>query len=367
MLSGDVHVLRRLIKNGIASAAHRAGADKLLAARAGVMNVPLVLGYHRVVEEFRVSALNSIAPMLVSARTFERHLDWIGRRFEFITLDDLAAWVEGTRRFRKPVAAVTFDDGYRDVYQHAIPILRKKGIPAAIFVVTDLVGTSRLQNHDELYLLLSRAYSSWRDPHRRLVQLLRTLALPAPVMLKACAASQDPVRVCWVLLENLSGAQMRRLTEQLRTDVDVPQQAIEDLRTMTWDMLRDVARDAVTVGAHSRTHARLPNEPWEKLVDETLGSRRIAEQELGVPVSHFAYPGGGFNTQVLTAVAAAGYRCGYTSCQHRDVGHPALTIPRRLLWENSGLNVFGGFSPALLSCQVNGMFDFMAPCAQPHA
>src|SRR5688572_17066818 len=99
LASRGIGMLRSLIKTGIASAAHRAGADRLYAARAGVVNLPLVIGYHRVVEDFRAVAPHSIAPMLVSARTFERQLDWLGRRFQFVTLDDVAAWVEGSKRF----------------------------------------------------------------------------------------------------------------------------------------------------------------------------------------------------------------------------------------------------------------------------
>ncbi|HKQ30313.1 MAG TPA: polysaccharide deacetylase family protein [Burkholderiales bacterium] len=359
-------MLRRLIKTGIASAAHRAGADRLFAARAGVVNLPLVIGYHRVVQDFRASRPHSIEPMLISARTFERHLDWIGRRFQFVTLDDLAAWAEGSKRFDKPAAAITFDDGYRDVYHYAMPILRKKGVPAAMFVVTDLVGTSRLQNHDELYLLMSRAYTAWRNPAKRLLHLLEGLKLPTPLLHKLRPVADNPLQVSWILLENLAAVSIQRLTAWLRDESEVPTQVVDELRAVTWDMLREMSCNDITIGAHSRTHARLPNETWEKLLDETCGSRQAAERELGLTISHFAYPGGGFNATVVEAVAAAGYRCAYTSCHHRDIDYPALTIPRRLLWENSGLNAFGGFSPSLMSCQINGMFDLVARCSQPH-
>jgi peptidoglycan/xylan/chitin deacetylase (PgdA/CDA1 family) len=360
-------MLRSLIKTGIATAAHHAGADKLFAARAAVIGMPLVVGYHRVVEDVRASAQYSIEPMLISARTFERHLDWIGRRFEFVTLDDVADWVEGRKRFTRPAAAITFDDGYRDVYQYAAPILRRKGIPAAMFVVTDLVGTSRLQNHDELYLLLSCAYAQWRDPQRRLLRRLEELALPGPVLNKARLCADNPLHVGWILLENLSAVSFQRLTDSLRSQIEVAAPAVDELCAITWDMARDMARNGITIGTHSRSHARLPNESWDRLIDETCGSRQAAERELGTTISHFAYPGGGFNSTVVEAVAAAGYRSAYTSCRHRVSDHLALTIPRRLLWESSGVNAFGNFSPALMSCQVNGIFDFITPCSQPHA
>src|SRR5690606_34436875 len=86
--------------------------------------------------------------------------DWIGQRYQFVSLDDMATHLKerqraGNKNRDKPIALITFDDGYQDVYLNALPILKRKGIPAGVFVVTDLVGTNRLLLHDELYLLLS--------------------------------------------------------------------------------------------------------------------------------------------------------------------------------------------------------------------
>src|SRR5881296_482577 len=102
---------------------------------------PWIAGYHRVVEDFRRSSENSIAATLISRGMLERHLEWIGRRFDFVSLDDIGSRLERGERFLKPVAAVTFDDGYRDAYEHAFPLLKTRGIPAAVFVPTGLVGT----------------------------------------------------------------------------------------------------------------------------------------------------------------------------------------------------------------------------------
>ena len=62
---------------------------------------------------------------------------------EFVSLDELGQRLSEGRRDDRPLAAVTFDDGYRDVYENAFPMLVRKGIPAAVFVVTKLIGTSR--------------------------------------------------------------------------------------------------------------------------------------------------------------------------------------------------------------------------------
>ena len=126
-------------------------------------------------------------------------------------------------------------------------------------------------------------------------------------------------------------------------------------------------RAGVTIGSHTRTHALLSHEDPTRVRDEVDGSRQELERRLGAPVCHLAYPDGRFNGAVVDEVAAAGYRLAFTTCRHRDLRHPRLTVPRRLLWQNSCTDGAGRFSPALMRCQVQGVFDRIGRCRQDHA
>src|SRR5579862_847058 len=120
---------------------------------------PFIACYHRVVGDFHRSATGTIPSMLISAGMLERQIDWLARHCEIMSLDEIGARLESGRPFDKPAAAVTFDDGYSDVYHYAYPLLKRKGIPAAFFVVTGLVGTGRPQLFDRLYRLLQTLQS----------------------------------------------------------------------------------------------------------------------------------------------------------------------------------------------------------------
>jgi peptidoglycan/xylan/chitin deacetylase (PgdA/CDA1 family) len=122
------------VKTAVASAIARAH-DHGLAPRRDEHR-PLVIGYHRVVEDFSAEARNEMPSMLTGVRMFERHLDCLGRSFRFVSLDEIGDRLLNGLPFHEPVAAITFDDGYRDVYELAMPVLERKGIPAAMFVVT---------------------------------------------------------------------------------------------------------------------------------------------------------------------------------------------------------------------------------------
>ncbi len=358
-------MLRALIKSAVSGTLARSGGTRLLRRRGISRTTPLVLGYHRVVGDFTLEAKRSIPAMLVTPAMLEQQLDWVGGRFRFATLDEVAGCLQagGQVGSGKPMAAVTFDDGYRDVYYNALPLLRRKGIPAAVFVVTDLVGTRNPQTHDLLYLLLRRAFAAWRSPGRELVRLLQRLDLP-PV--EGAGGCGEPFTSTGILLSTLSRAETERIVRHLSETVAVSEKELEGLLALDWAMIDEMRSSGFTIGSHSRSHALLTNEAHGKVVDELSSSRQRLETQLRAPVRHFAYPDGRFNSAVVGAAVAAGYHFGYTVCRHRHPAHPLMTIPRRMLWERSCLDSLGRFSGSVMDCQVSGVFDRFARCAQDH-
>lgn len=360
-------MIRGFIKAAAAATLQRTGVAAWVGSRPVRAVLPLVIGYHRVVDDFRVQARGYMPSMLISAATLEKQLDWIGRRYEFADPDDMDRWLQGERPAGRPVAVITFDDGYRDVYEQAFPLLKRKGIPAVVFVVTDLVGETRLQIHDELYLQLARALRAWHMPRRRLQEVLREAQVVSTPGLGADGNSGGPLQITRALLSALTQVELRSVIGVLRQQSEGRELETGALMSLDWAMLGEMQRADIRIGSHTCSHALLTNEVASKVVAEARNSRRELERRLGTTPAHFAYPDGRFDASVVAAVADAGYRFGYTTCRHQDPGHPTLTIPRRLLWENACLDAFGHFSPAVMNCQVNGVFDFAAKCRIDHA
>src|SRR5262245_3779013 len=113
-------MLRSIAKTSVACAYTWSGASRLMTSPAGLeTSLPFIVGYHRVVEDFDRSKSSTIPSMLISTSMLERHLDWLARRFTLVSLDEIGAHLEARRPLERPVAAITFDDGYQDVYHHA--------------------------------------------------------------------------------------------------------------------------------------------------------------------------------------------------------------------------------------------------------
>jgi peptidoglycan/xylan/chitin deacetylase (PgdA/CDA1 family) len=359
----DIIRWRGHLKTALASTIARVHGGGMPRSRTRRGASPLVLGYHRVVESFEEASRTDMPSMLVSARMLEDHLDCIGRRFTFVGLDEIGAHVVSGEPFEKPVAAVTFDDGYRDVYEQAFAILQRKGIPAAVFVVTELVGKPFWQVHDKLYHLVAKAFSVWNDPQRELEALFGALNLPAESVSRN-GLTQSPLRAVSAMLPEMSLANVRRLMDGLEASVGNGFRSIP--LTLSWPELSRMHAAGVTIGSHTRNHVSLPMESPEDVADELTGSKRQLEEHLGCSIDHFAYPGGQFTREVVEAVAGAGYRFAYTACCHGDRRHPALTIDRLLLWEGSSVDGHGRFSPAVLTCQAQNLWPPARRCSRAH-
>jgi len=104
---------------------------------AGVQTIT-VLCYHR----FGPGAEPGRSRMLMPAAQFEAQLAWLVREgWTALRLADLEAFLEGRRALPPKSVLITVDDGWESFHRHAFPLLQRHGLPAVLFVTTDIVGT----------------------------------------------------------------------------------------------------------------------------------------------------------------------------------------------------------------------------------
>jgi peptidoglycan/xylan/chitin deacetylase (PgdA/CDA1 family) len=123
--------MKTAIKQLLGGTIFASGLDGLLLRKAAV-----IVAFHRVQE--------AAAPddsLSVNVEMFERHCRFFARHFRVVRLADIVEKLERGQPFRRELA-ITFDDGYRDNFEQAAPVLEKLGLPATFFVVTKWMGTS---------------------------------------------------------------------------------------------------------------------------------------------------------------------------------------------------------------------------------
>lgn len=99
--------------------------------------------YHRVLAS-RDSEQVFVQPgMYVLSETFQRQVAFLKENFKIVSLEEMVERIKNRRDISR-CCAITFDDGWKDNFCHAFPVLEKFSLPATIFLATGFVGTKRL-------------------------------------------------------------------------------------------------------------------------------------------------------------------------------------------------------------------------------
>ena len=204
----------------------------------------------------------------------------IARRFDFVPLAEVPRLLrEGSR----PFVALTFDDGYRDTRDVALPILERHGAPATVFSAPGLI---------------ERSARLWWLELEEAIRRLDRIDLPLPegaLRLPARDPAQKSAtfeRVYWTLRARPESALLDAVAA-LAAEAGVTSAALAEPEFLTWEETAELARHPlIEIGAHSLTHRRLAQWPAEVAREELAGCKETLEARLGRPVTSFCYPVG---------------------------------------------------------------------------
>jgi O-antigen/teichoic acid export membrane protein/peptidoglycan/xylan/chitin deacetylase (PgdA/CDA1 family) len=266
----------------LAAALERTGLGSIL-ARVPAWRGVLVLTYHRVGRPG--GGVHDPALWSATQEQFDAQLRFLARHVDVVSGDELPD-VLAQRRGRH--VALTFDDGYRDNYQLAYPVLRAHGLPATFFLTTGFLDRPHVAWWDEI---------SWivRSSPREAIDADGWL--PAPVRLGAGdrgAAARALVQRYWSLPAARTEAYLDWLARACGTGRADPAAAASTW--MTWEMVREMRAGGMAFGAHSVDHPLLARCTSDAQALEIGGSVARVREQLGEPVSLFAYPVGARGT-----------------------------------------------------------------------
>ena len=285
-----------------------AAARRLGLWRGGELMVVL---YHRVVDPGEVGEMD---PDLIDATPadFDAQMATLASRFHPVSIDEVLAAHRSARPLPPGSVLVTFDDGYRDNFEQAFPILQRHGIPGLFFISTGHVDGRRLFWWEQLSLFVRR---SGLDRATLEYPTRKQLDLSSP------AARTAVIRALNRTVKDIYGLDVDRFLREVAAACQVPWSeadatALADRALMTWDQVREMRRAGMGIGSHTHTHRVLNTLTAADLDQELRGSRLLLEQRLGEPVTTIAYPVGKSIAGlpwVKQALADAGYELGFTT------------------------------------------------------
>lgn len=303
----------------------------------------LILAYHRIGKE----ALDPWQ-MCVEPAHFRAQLDYVRRHFNVVPLTGL----DRPGGDGRPRACLTFDDGYLDNYDIAVPLLRRLGLPAAFFVPAQNLTTGALFWWELVDYLFWKQASGTRAElraggERFILRLPGPAAREEALRLRWSAAHPPPNGVCrhylalcaW--LKSLPADRQEEATAQLLTLAGPAAGAYPGFAKMGRAALTALVRDGFELGAHTMRHPALGRQDVRTQRWEIEEGGRLLEDLQGGKVRCFAYPHGELNAGVRSLVRRAGYRFACTTeekCVRDRVDRLALP---RITVVNEGAEALG--------------------------
>jgi peptidoglycan/xylan/chitin deacetylase (PgdA/CDA1 family) len=296
-----------------------------------------IVQYHRIDEVTNFPF--SLTP--VTPKAFEREMRYLRRRYHIISLDELSLALDDINTLSPNTAVVTVDDGYRDVYVHAYPVLKKYSVPATVFLTTGHIGTRNLFWWDKI------GYVIWHTK-------LKNIEVDGLDVFQLNSANERQ-RVTSTVIRSFKQMSTEKRNESIeklvqQSGVDIPPDIGKEL-ILSWDEIREMNKNGVSFGAHTINHPILTKVPLEGAKREILGSKQHIEKELNQAVTTFCYPNGepgDYNNEIEEILKSNGFRCAVTSVPE------AFVSPRTQRYELP--RITGASSYDIFELLISGLY-----------
>jgi len=267
----------------------------------------VVLTYHGILPEIPHDGSDYGYRNFVTTRQFESHIQLLLKYYRPLKAAD---FYEPDNDISRGFL-ITFDDGFRNNYRYAAPILQKYGIQGCFFITTSLVNTRNFIWTEEITNLILKT----RKPSADI-----PVVSSNPFPLKTVAQREHASLAIRTKLKNIPlqarQTAMAELREQL-SDVPAELQPDEEERYlfMTWDEVRGMVEAGQLIGSHTHAHPMLTTLTEAESLAELQKSKDLLEMHTGVPCLTMSYPNGeaeNFNEIHIQQLRELGYRCAFS-------------------------------------------------------
>jgi peptidoglycan/xylan/chitin deacetylase (PgdA/CDA1 family) len=254
----------------------------------------LILMYHRFMAD-------GDAGYVLKQGVFREQIRFIKDRFTVVALEEYLSLSESQKKKVERPMALTVDDGYRNFYLYAFPVLQEYSLPATVFVPVNFVEQGGWMWQDKNKHILrttakSRITLKWKD---------RTHIFEVGAFDTLMKSLDDAYDLCMKEPLEERADFSRKLADAAGVDLpDKPEGEFEPLR---WEEMREMEKAGIHFGSHTMNHEILMGVDAAQVRYELGDSKKILEDRLGHEITGFCYPNGDFDGTVMAAVSECGY------------------------------------------------------------
>jgi len=280
-------------KSIVAALDHLALFDAYGKIRKRLANQAAIIMYHRVGPITNDDCY--LPPITIDA--FREEIEYLHKNYTIISIDTLISKMN-SRQMPKNAVVITFDDGYKDNYTYAYPILEKYGIPATIYLATGGMDTGNLFWFDQLSYLIKNTSAKEIN-----IDGLGRYDLTSEQ--SRCLVARHICETLKKKSENEKLALIEKMKDccQVRIPNDIGFRYY-----LTWKEIKEM--ELINFGAHTVTHPILTRMPLESAKHEIVKSKLEIEEKTGKKITSFSYPNGqigDMNAQIIDCVKEAGF------------------------------------------------------------
>ena len=289
--------LKTIIKSNIQLLASYFGRHKLCSKSPQL----LILMYHRILPPEDIRNFSEEPGMIVTPNTFKKHINILSEYFEFITLSDWLDRKNNNLPLPNKACAITFDDGWVDNYEYAFPILEHTNTPATIFLVSNIINTTKVLWPERLTRVIN--YLAEENPNEWKNNDLQWLR---DIKTSYNFSTDPPSRE--QLTEIIAGT--KKYTEdEINNKLNIIENTIK-LSSITkpsflnWQQINEMTGSGlIDIGSHTCNHIRLnDNISNQTLSEEVVNSKIDIEKHTNNPVKVFCYPNGDYSDEAIKTV-----------------------------------------------------------------
>lgn len=251
----------------------------------------------------------ALVDMAVSRDLFRRQMEYISRNYTTVGFEDLLQWRAGTIGLPDNPCIITFDDGYLDAYENAVPILEEFRLKACFFIIGSPLHGSSIPWLHAVYEILDNV------PADRLVPVLRKHISEFPPTGELNKAEL----VAWLRRYSRRQCDNRKqryaVLQALRDTLGVQVMKRPHLY-MDAQEVRQISEKGFEIGCHSLAHQYLSRLTPRELEDDVAASKSLVQEATGRQPKAFCYPfglEGTWNDVVVATLKKHGFTCACSS------------------------------------------------------
>jgi peptidoglycan/xylan/chitin deacetylase (PgdA/CDA1 family) len=223
-------------------------------------------------------------------------LDYLSRHYHFISLSKLIDYYERRESIPPNSVIMTFDDGFRDNFTNAYPILQQYHVPATVFLATGCVSSGDLPWPQQVGCLFQKT---------KVDRLCHVTTQKIPVMLKSPRDRNTARAAVMEALGPMPRVERERSVAELSDllHVEIPRD-----RMLTWEQVKTMQNGGIEFGAHSFSHPWMPLLSLEEARWEMEASLQDIQRHCGGIRPPFAFPAGLRTPDLVKLAISVGFR-----------------------------------------------------------